>query len=240
MPLVTATSIASTQFQISVKDLPDACPRCHHHMQALLRYARCDVTLPTAESVEAQVIFQCPRLACGELFIARYRFTNAKAFISNYTMLAQYPLTLIATEPRTPRPNAFPSEIATLSPMFVKVYNQASAAEDAALEEIAGPAYGKALEFLVKDYLIARGPSNAQAIRAEFLGTVIATRIDDGRSKACAKRAAWLRNDETHYERRWEGKDLGDLKTLIRLTVNWVESSVLTDTFVTEMPDGKK
>jgi hypothetical protein len=30
---------------------------------------------------------------------------------------------------------------------------------------------------------------------------------------------------ETHYERRWEGKELADLKTLITLTMNWIAAA---------------
>ncbi len=43
-----------------------------------------------------------------------------------------------------------------------------------------------------------------------------------------AKRAAWLGNDETHYVRKWEGKDLEDLKRLISLTIHWIEMEKLT------------
>lgn len=33
----------------------------------------------------------------------------------------------------------------------------------------------------------------------------------------------WLGNDETHYVRRWEEKDLSDLKRLISMTVSWID-----------------
>ena len=35
-----------------------------------------------------------------------------------------------------------------------------------------------------------------------------------------AERDVWLGNDETHYVRKWEGKDVQDLKLLIKLTVS--------------------
>src|SRR5687767_3154472 len=43
-----------------------------------------------------------------------------------------------------------------------------------------------------------------------------------------AKRATWLGNDATHYYRKWEDKDIHDLKNLIELTVLWIESVELT------------
>jgi hypothetical protein len=55
-----------------------------------------------------------------------------------------------------------------------------------------------------------------------------------------AARAAWLGNDETHYGRKWEGKDLTDLKKLISLTLNWIQAEELTQDVIADMPEGKK
>ena len=41
---------------------------------------------------------------------------------------------------------------------------------------------------------------------------VISRYIDDSNIKNVAKRAVWLGNDETHYIRKWEDKDLSFLK----------------------------
>ena len=57
------------------------------------------------------------------------------------------------------------------------------------------------------------------------------------RIKDCAKRAAWLGNDETHYIRKWETQDLEDLKDLIELTVNWIRDEYLTKRIKEEMPE---
>ena len=53
--------------------------------------------------------------------------------------------------------------------------------------------------------------------------------------KECAKRAAWLGNDETHYTRKWEDKDVKDLKLLVHLTVNWIDNVLLTQKYISEM-----
>ena len=48
----------------------------------------------------------------------------------------------------------------------------------------------------------------------------------------------WLGNDETHYVRKWEEKDIRDLKILIRLTESWIQNSILTDKYLREMGGG--
>jgi hypothetical protein len=49
-----------------------------------------------------------------------------------------------------------------------------------------------------------------------------------------------LGNDETHYVRKWEDKDLTDLKTVIELTLHWIEMAEMTDSVMNDMPEGKK
>ena len=53
--------------------------------------------------------------------------------------------------------------------------------------------------------------------------------------KSCAEKAVWLGNDETHYERKWENKDINDLKLLIKLTLHHIEAEILTEKFEAEM-----
>ena len=59
--------------------------------------------------------------------------------------------------------------------------------------------------------------------------------IDDANVKRCAKLAAWLGNDETHYIRRWEDKDIVDLKRLVHLTVNFVDTVLVADEYYEDM-----
>lgn len=63
--------------------------------------------------------------------------------------------------------------------------------------------------------------------------------VDDVKINAVAKRAVWLGNDETHYVRKWEGKDVQDLKGLIRLTILWIEKEMETERLLAEMPEGR-
>ena len=137
-----------------------------------------------------------------------------------------------------------PESIQEISPTFSDVYNQALASEAFELSQLTGIGLRKALEFLIKDFAITRidededdeKKKKEEEIRAMFLGACINKYIDDRRLKATAHRASWLGNDETHYTRRWEDKDIEDLKVLIQLTMNWVENVLLTDEYTDSMP----
>ena len=89
----------------------------------------------------------------------------------------------------------------------------------------------------MKDYLIGLHPDKTEEIKTKFLGKCIEEYITNANIKTVAMRAAWLGNDETHYVRIWEGKDLQDLKKLVDLTVHWIEMEQLTNDAMTEMPE---
>ena len=130
--------------------------------------------------------------------------------------------------------------ITELSSAFVKIYNEAYAAEQMSLMEICGVGYRKALEFLVKDYaIVGKDEETVEKIKKSFLGPCIESYVTDARIKEVAKRAVWLGNDETHYVRKWENKDVQDLKGLIRLTIRWVEQEKETERLLEEMKEGR-
>jgi hypothetical protein len=136
---------------------------------------------------------------------------------------------------------AFPKAVESIAPTFGKIYNEARTAEENGLLEIAGPGYRKALEYLVKDYLLRHqcknDATNHDAVLKTMLGGCIERFVDEPRIKAVAKRAAWLGNDETHYYRKWEDKDLQDLKRLISMTVSWIDLTITSSEYVESMPD---
>jgi len=130
-------------------------------------------------------------------------------------------------------------EVAAVSPSFAEIYAQAHIAQETALAQIAGVGYRKAVEFLIKDFCVSEAPEEADTIRAEALGLTISKRISDAQIKEVARRAAWLGNDETHYTRKWEDKDIRDLKVLIELTMNSIKNAMLTKRYIAEMQDTK-
>jgi hypothetical protein len=140
-----------------------------------------------------------------------------------------------------------------ISPEFVTIYAEAERAEHDGLKLICGPGYRKALEFLIKDYVIrlnavdetdtpekqAEAVAKQQEIKSLPLARCISDYVTDSNVKQVAARAVWLGNDETHYLRKWEDKDLSDLKKLIRLTLHWIEMDELTQDALKSMPAGK-
>ena len=149
----------------------------------------------------------------------------------------QHPWLLEGTEPKRPEPVSVPAGVATISPKFVTIMQQVAVAEANNLDQIVGMGLRKALEFLIKDYCSSRHTDKAEEIKKTLLGKCIETYVDEEKIQKCAKRATWLGNDETHYTRVWQTKDVGDLKTLIRLTVIWIESHLETEKFVGDMPE---
>lgn len=208
---------------------PNDCPICHHAIDARFLAGVTLKSEPGGESL-LDLVFQCPQKDCLRAFLGRYsgRF-DIQASGHRYH--------LVATSPYTPLAPSHNELVAKMSPSFVSIYREANAAEVWKLGEIAGGGYRKALEFLVKDYCASEEPAEAASIRAKLLGAVIAEHIQDENIKQCARRATWLGNDETHYERRWTNKDIQDLKALIALTESWVGTHLLTRKYLAEMPE---
>lgn len=143
-----------------------------------------------------------------------------------YGVTSSLPLRIV---PSVPQPRAFSQHIESLSPQFCSVYNQALASETYGLDELTGMGYRKALEFLIKDYVISLHPDDAESVRTEPLARCISERISYDRLKTLAQRAAWIGNDFTHYDRRFNEYEIADLKRFIDVVVFWVEAEMTTD-----------
>ncbi len=216
---------------ILLNKFPDSCPACKRGIKPIFCYAFTmdviDDPFSGASGI-SRVVFRCPFRDCGKLFVTRY-FTSIHR--NDYYLDETYELHYVEFV-------HFPDSIKKISEKFSKIYNQSNVAENNGLNEICGAGYKKALEFLIKDYLIKKTPDLADDIKKEFLGESI-KRIDDRKIKQTSERAVWLANDESHYVRKWEEKDIKDLKILIQLVVNWIDSSILTDDFIADMQPKK-
>ncbi len=198
--------------------LPDTCPFCHNAITPNALFGH------THHSV-LEVTMYCPNEDCSKSFLAYYLTYSG-------SRNAQF---LNETSKGTLVGKIFTEKINEISPSFVIIYNQAYIAEQQGLLEICGVGYRKALEFLIKDYVILNLGVEKEKIAKTLLGNVINKHVNDLKIKSVAKRAVWLGNDETHYARKWDGKDLGDLKTLIELTLHWIEMEILTSSFEANM-----
>jgi hypothetical protein len=219
---------------------PDYCPICHHAVEPPV-VGQVAIGRLVDNDFQTEILYRCPRALCGHAFIGRCT-PDWPAVPANQTRehqkKSQNPvhLKLNSLAPIEVREPELPSEVVEVSPSFKAVYVQSSAAEAYGLNEIAGMGYRKALEFLIKDFSAKKNGDKAEKIKAMPLAACIREFVDDANIKACSNRAAWLGNDETHYVRRWEGKDISDLKILVQLTIGWVRNHVLTEKYLAEMP----
>lgn len=205
--------------QVEISGQPNICPYCHKAITPNLiwGYQRND---------ELDVFMCCPDSNCGLSFVGFYSFDRS------------YDCWIYSNE--TTKGNIFNrnfnNTIDKISPSFVLIYNQSYFAEQNGLSEVCGVGYRKALEFLIKEYLILNNPDHKEKIEKKMLGNCIEEYVSDSRIKMVAKRAVWLGNDETHFVRKWEHKSLEDLKKLIDLTIHWIEMEDLTKSLTDDMP----
>lgn len=196
--------------QVNINEIPNVCPICHVTIEP-------EPLAGTSASVGfnwMEMYFRCTNKRCKRQFTALFRSAGLRGSFLNYEYERSVP-----AEPKIP---VFDEIVKTLSPDFVRVYGQAVAAEAYGLTDVAGPGFRKSLEFLVKDYAIHLKPEAAEEIKAAALATVIQKHLSGDKVPVVSLRAAWLGNDETHYERRWADKDLQDLKRLIGATVHFI------------------
>ena len=206
---------------INVNGHPNNCPFCHNTITPTYLYAH-------RNGINMEVILVCPNQECKKSFVGYYNGIPPQYNAFQYNGQTTFG-NLIGKR--------FSDTIKGISENFITIYNQAFSAEQQGLTEICGVGFRKALEFLIKDYIILNKPEDKEKVEKKLLGVCISEYVDDSRVKSVAKRAVWLGNDETHYIRKWEGKNLEDLKKLIELTVHWIEMESLTKSLETDMPE---
>ena len=227
---ITAIDHENKGVPLQLDRLPDNCPACSRHIRPLFVAAH----LVSKNFKPLSVAFICPVEECSAMFIGIYKVGHSPPANVIATLAATK--LLIHVEEKT-----FPETIQAISPQFRIIFNQALQAEENKLDQICGPGYRKALEFLVKDFLLnykfKQNKENQAIVLSSQLGACINNFIDEERIKAVAKRATWLGNDETHYYRKWTDKDITDLKALISMTVSWIDLLIQSDKYITDMPD---
>ncbi len=217
---------------VKVDKVPNECPTCKRTIDPGIIQG-----VATKREGDLQIAFHCTHAECRSILIGYYDEMEAPRAGDPESFHYAFSGTI---RPVFPEEEEFPKEINEISENFYKIYNQAGAAEQRKLDEIAGAGYRKALEFLVKDYAISNHPNDADKIKETPLSACIKKYIDDQRIQDTAERAVWLGNDETHYYREWKNHDITDLKRLKRVTVNWIENVIITEQAKSEMQKRKK
>ncbi|QQN86682.1 DUF4145 domain-containing protein [Bacillus toyonensis] len=212
---------------------PQVCPICNYSVSPDYKL------LHIRDWMSKEVLCKCPREKCGALFFATYMYDENPNPLP-WEEDEGYVYTFKYAYPKGKEKATFPQEIVELSAGFIDIYNQAYIAEQEGLNLICGVGYRKSLEFLIKDFAIKINPLSVEGIKKDTLMNCLKKYVDHPKIKAMAERAVWLGNDETHYERKWKEKDIQDLKTLIRLTVGYIELHLVSEIYELEMESGRK
>ncbi len=193
-------------------EAPDECPHCG---KSMFSYPLTTLDIESEVNKSLASVFLCS--SCGRfIFTLSYRLETSQYVISSIFPYNQE--------------NKLVSEsVKTLSPNFVKIYNQAATAEKSGLDEICGMGYRKALEFLIKDFSIYRHPDKKENIEKMPLGNCIDAYCDNKKIKTLAKASAWLGNDETHYTRKHEDYNIKNLTTFMKAVLTYIESELSLD-----------
>lgn len=197
------------------------CPVCHAHIVGKYLFS---VVWGNTPFCNAAILFACT--ACNNVFMNTYNCEERGS-----TPIVQ---TFKTTNLRHAYPNLiknkdFDKYISDISPTFSIIYNQAMQAESEDLDQIAGIGYRKAVEFLVKDFAIHCNKNDEEKIKNMALSNCIKEYVDDPRIKSLAEKATWIGNDETHYVRKHEDKDITDMKRFIDAMVYFISMVLITE-----------
>jgi len=193
-------------------DLPNTCPYCNLIIRPINKHdflSGRDIDF--LRDFRAVFLLQCP--ACNEFFTSIFALENFGINEAIGTLIDYPKRPLIKID--------FPEEIKSVSPSFFKIYEQALIAELEGLDSICGLGFRKALEFLIKDYLIFVTPELGETIKSEALGKSI-NRIDNEQIQTLARAATWLGNDEAHYVRKHSDKSIKHMKAFIKVAISYI------------------
>lgn len=211
-------NMVSTKTVRLIFEEENQCPICKSKISPIFISA-------TLNSPTSATIFNFCR-SCYSPFISSYKVTHSS---QSTNTVGYYDSTLVKSDPSTFQEYVFDDKIIGLSPQFNKIYNQALAAESSSLDEIAGLGFRKALEFLVKDFAIHQNPDSEEEIKKMALAKCINKYIDNTQIKTLAERSAWIGNDEAHYIRKQEDRDINDMKKFIQATVYFIGMILITE-----------
>lgn len=198
-------------------DEPGSCPLCHFAIAPT--HVTDEWYLDNSSCRHLAIFYTCPH--CFRPFVAH--FTDDSPMNNCMSPVLDY------CGPKLYSEQQFDVNIQGLSPQFVKIYNQAFEAENRQLDEIAGIGYRKALEFLVKDYCKHTHPEKGAEIERLLLGKCISDYIENRSITTLASRAVWIGNDETHYTRKHEDRDIADMKRFIQAMVHYIGMELVVE-----------
>lgn len=204
---------------LSVKSVPpNECPNCHVYVSPFFLFESKEHTVDNKKVVLS--IWDCTNQKCQKPFFAEHLILHDDVLFNRYLSgsikEAEWPEFISSL------PDAQNIEFKS---RFLEIYRQAQIAEHTGLFELAGLAYRKAFEFLIKDWLILNNQTDNVRISKMFLTNVIADYLD-GDIKNFSERLIWLCNDHAHYTAKFSEYDLKSINKLFRMLILELEREV--------------
>ena len=218
------TNLISTTRSFLECEEENVCPICKSRISPIY------ISSSLNKSDAASIFNHC--CSCHNSFISNYKLKK----LDKGTQTHYYAGTLLSSEPCRFDKHIFDINIITLSPQFDKIYNQALAAETQGLDEIAGLGYRKSLEFLTKDFAIHLHPEAEDEIKRLPLSQCIKKYIENPQIQTLTERSSWIGNDEAHYIRKQETRDVSDMKSFIQATVYFICMVLITEDAASIVP----
>lgn len=195
-------------------DMPDRCPNCHAYGSFLL--AGCFRSPDDPDITSA--LFYCPH--CHLFFMAYFECENSAG--NSHQIKECFGVAKPLDQ--------FSDLLYQMSPEFCETYKEAWEAERAHLMRAAGPAYRKALEFLVKDFAKCRNKEeDPDRIDKMPMMQAIKKFIAHSSIQTLSQAATWLGNDQTHTTKLHEDYDLKDLKLFNLAVAKYIDLELTTD-----------
>lgn len=203
-------------------DAIEKCPKCNKALAPERLYS---VVIEKVDGCYIYVTDFCN--SCKSLVITEYTAVKEK---DSYGIIKKVKSDkMLNSAPSTYEKEQFDQNIEKISSQFVKIYNQALQAENIGLDEIAGLGYRKSVEFLIKDFAIYKNPEKEDEIKNTWMKVCIEKYIDNDQIKVLAERSDWIGNDEAHYVRKQEDRDITDMKKFIKAMVYFIGMTLITE-----------
>lgn len=198
----------------AIFDIPNHCPHCALSIKPVFSQ------ISTFDNLNMSLIgmlLKCP--SCNHFFALEYSVERYVPNGNSETKLLQH---IYKTIPHYD----LPDELALISAAFKEIYTQSLIAESDGLTQICGIGYRKAVEFLIKDFLINFLNEDSEKIAILPLGQAIKM-IDSDKVKNLATASSWLGNDETHYTKKYIDKDVSNMKRFIKSLAFFISSEII-------------
>lgn len=196
-------------------DVTDICPNCKKPTNPYL--VNSSYFPITNKTTSLSLTFRC--LGCKHFWVEEFEATESMDRFGSIF----YEIDHIEVTKEQPSDISISDDIELISPIGKAVYLQALYAENESLDLIAGIGYRKALEFFVKDFVIALNHDDEEKVSKMLLKNVIDSYIDDETLKTFATASAFIGNDETHYTRRHSDKDIRNLKKYLHGFLHYMD-----------------